>query len=164
MSAFGPRATDVAGNVADGFISTHPDKELLDRYRSKGGRGPAVSTLKICWGPDREECAKRAHHLWRSSGVPGELTQELRSPALFEQASQLVTVESIAEKIPCGPSLEGIVNAFKEHIDNGFDRVYINQIGDNQEEFFAFFSRELMPALAELGAAPDSDASRPAGE
>jgi G6PDH family F420-dependent oxidoreductase len=164
MSAFGPRATDIAAEVADGFISTKPAKELLDRYRSKGGRGPAVSTMKICWGPDADDCAKRAHHLWRSSGVPGELTQDLRSPALFEQASQLVTVESMAEKIPCGPSLEPIVNAFKEHIDNDFDRVYINQIGDNHEEFFRFFSRELLPALAELGAAPDSDASRPAGE
>jgi len=163
ISAFGPKAADAAGKVADGFISTKPDKDTLERYRSKGGRGPAVSTLKICWGPDRDECAKLAHHLWRSSGVPGELTQDLRSPALFEQASQLVTVESMAEKIPCGPSIEPIVDAFKEFIDNGFDRVYINQMGDNQAEFFQFFTRELMPALAELGASPDSDASRPAG-
>src|SRR4029079_5260468 len=33
MSAFGPRATDIAAEVADGFISTKPAKELLDRYR-----------------------------------------------------------------------------------------------------------------------------------
>jgi len=163
MSAFGPRATDVASRVADGFISTKPDKEMLDRYRSNDGRGPAVSSLKICWGPDRDECVKRAHHLWRSSGVPGELTQDLRTPALFEQAAKLVTVESMAENMPCGPDIEPIVDAFKQHIDAGFDRVYINQIGDNHDEFFPFFSRELMPVLAELGAAPDSDASRSGG-
>jgi G6PDH family F420-dependent oxidoreductase len=164
MSAFGPRATDVASKVADGFVSTGPDKELLDRYRSNGGRGPAVSSMKICWGPDRDECAKLVHHLWRSSGVPGELSQDLRSPALFEQASQLVTVEAMAQKVPCGPDLEPIVNSFKEQIDAGFDRIYINQMGYNHDEFFPFFTRELMPALAELGAAPDSDASRETGK
>jgi len=163
MSAFGPRATDVASKVADGFISTKAADDLLGRYRSNGGRGPAVSSLKICWGRDREECAKLVHHLWRSSGVPGELSQDLRTPALFEQASQLVTVDAMAEKVPCGPDVEQIVNAFKEHIDAGFDRVYINQMGYNQDEFFPFFSRELLPALAELGSAPDSDASRDAG-
>ena len=42
------------------------------------------------------------HQLWRSSGVPGELTQGLRTPALFEQAAQLVTVESMADYMPCG--------------------------------------------------------------
>jgi len=57
-----------------------------------------------------------------------------------------------------------IVNAFKEIIDAGYDRVYINQMGYNHDEFFPFFCRELMPALAELGAAPDSDASRTTGQ
>jgi len=164
MSAFGPRAIDVASKVAEGLVSTGPSKELLDRYRSNGGRGPAVSSLKVCWGPDRDECAKLAHHLWRSSGVPGELSQDLRSPALFEQASQLVTVDAMAEKVPCGPDPEPIINAFKELIDAGYDRVYINQMGYNHDEFFPFFTRELMPALAELGAAPDSDASRTTGQ
>jgi G6PDH family F420-dependent oxidoreductase len=164
MSAFGPRATDIASKVADGFVSTGPDKELLDRYRSNGGRGPAVSSLKVCWGPNRDECAKLVHHLWRSSGVPGELSQDLRSPALFEQAAQLVTVEAMAEKVPCGPDIQPIVDSVKAQIDAGYDRVYINQMGYNHDEFFPFFSRELMPALAEIGAAPDSDASREAGK
>jgi len=94
---------------------------------------------------------KRAHHLWRTSGVPGELSQELRSPALFEQASQLVTIESVAEHTPCGPEVEPIVAAVKQSVDAGFDRVFINQIGTNQDEFFRFFTADLMPALSDIG-------------
>src|SRR3954453_1354215 len=111
MSAFGPQAAQVAAEIADGFVSTRPDNELLELYRKAGGRGGASAGVKVCWGPDRDECARLAHHLWRSSGVPGELSQELRSPALFDQASSVVTVEAVADKTPCGPDVEPIVEA-----------------------------------------------------
>ncbi|MEO7556138.1 MAG: LLM class flavin-dependent oxidoreductase [Acidimicrobiales bacterium] len=150
VSAFGPKAADVAARIGDGFVSTKPDKELLDRYRGHGGTGPSTAGVKICWGPDREEAAKLAHRLWRSSGVPGELSQDLRSPALFEQAAQLVTVDAIADKLPCGPDPGPIVEAVKEYVDAGFDRVYVNQIGPDQEQFFKFFTAELAPALADI--------------
>jgi len=159
MSGFGPKATDVASRIADGFISTHPDKDLVERYRSNGGRGSASAGLKICWGPDADECAKIAHRLWRTSAVPGELSQELRSPALFEQASSTVSVDDVRESIPCGPDLDRIVASVQEYEAAGFDRLYISQIGPQQSEFFDFYERDLAPALADVGIAADSDAS-----
>jgi G6PDH family F420-dependent oxidoreductase len=159
MSAFGPKATDVASRIADGFVSTKPDAELFGRYKEQGGRGDASMGLKVCWGPDEDECARLVHHLWRTSGVPGELSQDLRTPAHFKQASQLVTVDSVKENTPCGPEVQPIVDAVKEGIDAGFSRIYLNQIGPQQQEFFRFYTDELAPALAELGASGDSDAS-----
>jgi G6PDH family F420-dependent oxidoreductase len=150
VSGFGPKATDVAARIGDGYVSTSPNKDLVDRYREKGGRGPASAGLKVCWGPDRDECARLAHHLWRTSGVPGELSQELRTPAHFNQAAELVSVESMAEHMPCGPDLQGIVDAVQEYVDAGFDRVYVNQVGPDQEDFFRFYEKELGPALGEL--------------
>jgi len=91
--------------------------------------------------------------LWRTSGVPGELSQELRSPALFDQASTLVTVDSMAENMPCGPDVGPIVEAVREYQDAGFDRLYLNQIGHEQKAFFDFFVAELAPALSEIGVA-----------
>jgi G6PDH family F420-dependent oxidoreductase len=150
VSGFGPKATDVAARIADGYISTSPTKELVDRYREQGGKGLASAGLKICYGDDRDECARLAHHLWRASGVPGELSQDLRAPAYFDQAAQLVTVESMAEKMPCGPDIEPIVDAVKAYIDAGFDRVYLNQVGPRQDDFFEFYENELAGALGEL--------------
>jgi len=151
MSGFGPKATDLAARIADGYVCTSPSKELVDRYRKGGGKGLASGSVKVCWGPDKDDCVKLAHHVWRTSGVPGELSQELRSPALFDQASELVTLESVAEHTPCGPEVEPIVAAIKTSVDAGLDRVFITQIGSHQEEFFAFFSRELVPALKDVG-------------
>jgi G6PDH family F420-dependent oxidoreductase len=150
VSGFGPKATELAARIGDGYVQTSPDKALVDLYRSKGGRGTASAGLKLCWGPDADECARIAHKLWRTSGVPGELSQELRSPAHFEQAAELVTVESMAENMPCGPDAAPIVEAVKEYADAGFDRVYLSQIGERQQEFFDFYKRELAGALDKL--------------
>src|SRR3954454_9583196 len=41
VSAFGPKALEVAARIADGYVSTMPDKQTFDRYRQPGGDGPA---------------------------------------------------------------------------------------------------------------------------
>jgi G6PDH family F420-dependent oxidoreductase len=151
VSGFGPKATDLAARIGDGYVNTSPAKDLLQRYRDKGGRGTADGALKVSWGADKDECANVAHRLWRSGGVPGELSQELRTPALFDQATSNVTVEAMAEHMPCGPDVEPIVAAAKEYVDARFDRMYITQIGPDQAGFFEFFTRELGPALADIG-------------
>jgi G6PDH family F420-dependent oxidoreductase len=159
VSAFGPKAAELAARIGDGFISTHPDGDLVQQYRALGGTGPISGGLKICWGADEEECRQLAHRLWRSGGVPGELSQDLRTPALFEQASSIVDVATATADIPCGPDVDRIAEAVQQYADAGFDRLYINQIGPQQADFFSMFARELEPVLAGLGSAPDSDAS-----
>ena len=150
MSGFGPKSTELASRIADGYVSTTPNAELLETYRSNGGRGEASAGFKVCWGEDRDKCAELAHRLWRTSGVPGELSQELRSPALFEQAASKVTVDDISEVIPCGPDVDAIVAAAKQYADAGFDRLYISQIGPAQDEFFEFVASDLAPALESI--------------
>jgi G6PDH family F420-dependent oxidoreductase len=154
ISGFGPKATAMAARMGDGYVTTSADTELVKKYRDEGGKGPIIGALKVCWGPDRDECAKTAHRLWRTSGLTGQLSQELRTPAIFEQASRLVSVESMTEEMPCGPDVGQIVDAAKEYVDAGFDRLYISQVGPEQDEFFRFFSKELAPALAAVGLKP----------
>jgi G6PDH family F420-dependent oxidoreductase len=151
VSGFGPKSTALAARIGDGWVTTSASNDLVETYRSAGGTGTIDGSLKVCWGPDRDECVKTAHRLWRTGGVPGELSQELRTPALFEQAAQVVTPEQVAEHMPCGPDIDPIVTAAKEFVDAGFDRLYITQVGPAQAEFFAFFERELAPALASVG-------------
>jgi G6PDH family F420-dependent oxidoreductase len=153
ISGFGPKATELAARIGDGFASTKPDKEMVDLFRDKGGKGAASAGTKICWGPDRDQCIELAHRKWRTSGVPGELSQELRTPALFEQAASIVTPEAIAEAMPCGPDIEPIVESVQQYKDAGFDRLYLGQVGD-QESFFEFYRTQLAPALKEIGVDP----------
>ena len=63
VSAFGPEAGDLAARIADGVVTTSPDRDLVEQYRTAGGRGPSIATVKVCWGRDEEVAKKEAHRL-----------------------------------------------------------------------------------------------------
>jgi hypothetical protein len=75
---------------------------------------------------------------------------ELPNPVNFDAYSQLVREEDVAAMIPCGPSVEGIVEGVEQFTDAGFTHVALVQIGDAQQEFCDFYERELAQALRAL--------------
>jgi hypothetical protein len=74
-----------------------------------------------------------------------EAVQVLPTPQHFEPASQLVTEEMIAEATPCGPDIERHVQAIEEYADAGFDEVYVQQIGPEQDLFFEAYRENVIP-------------------
>jgi hypothetical protein len=54
----------------------------------------------------------------------------------------------LAEKLPCGPDPDRVVEKVREFEQAGFDHVYFHQIGRDQEGFFRFWSDELGPKLS----------------
>jgi G6PDH family F420-dependent oxidoreductase len=147
VSAFGPKAIDVAAEIGDGWVTTGPDADLLGRYRSAGGTGPALGAVKVCWAEDEGDARKLAYEMWPTSGIPGQLHQDLPTPAHFEQAASLVTEEAANKGTPCGPDPEPYVAAVRAYADAGFDEVAVTQIGPDQEGFFRFYERELKRRL-----------------
>ena len=147
MSGFGPEATALAARIGDGYVNTSPSRELLQQFDEAGGRGPKLAAVKICYGPDEAAARKLAHQRWRTSGVAGQLNQELAMPSHFEAASQLVTEDLVAESIPSGPDPDRHVEAIQKYVDAGYDEIYIAQVGDDQEGFLNFFAQELRRRL-----------------
>jgi G6PDH family F420-dependent oxidoreductase len=149
VSGFGPKSRSLAARVGDGYVTTAPDADAVDRYRDAGGKGPTVAAMKVCWGEDEAAARKLAHDIWPTTGVPGELSQELPVPAHFEQASEVVTEDMVAEKIPCGPDPQRHAEAIRKYFDAGFDKVYVAQVGDDQDGFFRFWTKELKSRLGQ---------------
>ena len=152
VSGFGPKAVELAARIGDGFVSVGPDGEGLEHYRRGGGRGPATSGLKVCWGEDRDECVRTAHRLWPNEALEGELAQILPSPRHFEQATALVTEAHISEAVACGPDPEEHIAAIQEVVDAGFDEVYVGHIGPRHDGFVDFYAREVLPHFASSAA------------
>ncbi|QSR26926.1 LLM class F420-dependent oxidoreductase [Nocardioides aromaticivorans] len=148
MSAFGEKATRVAADIADGFVSTSPDRELRSLFGDLSGGKPSAAGLKVAWAPTAEEGVEHAHRLWANAGLPGELAQVLPSPRHFEQASQLVTKESTAQGVVAGRDVEEHVQAVQEYADAGFDELYVSNIGPHWREMIAFYGEHVLPRLA----------------
>jgi G6PDH family F420-dependent oxidoreductase len=145
VSGFGPKAVDLAARIGDGYAITIPDAELIARFRSNGGGDKVVQAgMKACWGPDEAEARRTVRRLWPNEALPGELAQVLPTPEHFEQATELVTEEMLAEAVPCGPDLDRHVAAIQEFADAGVDELYIHQIGGPGEDFFSTYAREIL--------------------
>jgi G6PDH family F420-dependent oxidoreductase len=149
VSGFGPRAVGLAGRIGDGFATVMPDADAVRSFRdSGGGRKVVQGGTKVCFGPDEAEAVKTVHRIWPNESLPGELAQVLPTPEHFEQASQLVTEEMIAEAVPCGPDIERHAARIQEYAQAGVDELYIQQVGGGHEAFFEAFARDILPRFA----------------
>jgi len=146
VAGSGPNSAEAAGVLGDGFISTSPEKQLVEKFREGGGDNkPRYGQLTVCWAEDEAQARRLAYEIWPNAGMTGELSQELRTPAHFEQAAKMVREEDIAEQVICGPDPQRHLAGIQKFIEAGFDHVYIHQVGPDQEGFLRFYQREILP-------------------
>ena len=146
VAASGEKAALLAGRIGDGLVSTAPKGEIVETFEQSGGKGkPKFGQLTVCWAKSEAEGKKTALEIWPNAGIPGELGQELPMPAHFEQAAKLVTEETIAKQVVCGPDAERHVAEIQKYVDAGFDHIYIHQVGPDQEGFMKFYKSEILP-------------------
>jgi coenzyme F420-dependent glucose-6-phosphate dehydrogenase len=144
VGAAGPKSAELAGRIGDGLISTSPDHETVQAFEKAGGQGPRYGQMHVCWAKDEKTALRTAHTIWPTSTLPGELGQELPTPAHFEQAVQLVTPEKVKEGVVVGPDAGQYLAKIDEYAQAGFDHVYIHQVGPDQEGFIRFAEREIL--------------------
>ncbi len=147
ISGFGPKAVELAARIGDGYCTVGPDAESVKMFRAQTQNGALVQGgLKVCWGEDEQQARQTVHRLWANEGLPGELAQVLPTPEHFEQASELVTPDML-DDVPCGPDVDKHVEAIQAYADAGFDELYVNQIGPQQDAFFAAYREHVLPRV-----------------
>jgi coenzyme F420-dependent glucose-6-phosphate dehydrogenase len=146
VAAGGPKAAEAAGRLGDGMIGTSPDAEVVRAFRSAGGSGrPRYGQITVCWARSEAEAKRTAYEIWPNAGIKGELSQELPLPAHFEQAAGMIDENAVAEQVICGPDPQRHIEMIKKYADAGYDHIYIHQVGPDQEGFFQFYQREVLP-------------------
>ncbi|MBA2449378.1 MAG: TIGR03557 family F420-dependent LLM class oxidoreductase [Chloroflexi bacterium] len=148
VAANGPRAAELAGRIGDGFVGTAPKEETLQAFEAAGGAGkPCYGEVSVCWAADEAEARRTAHEHWPNAAIKGELSQELPTPGHFEQAAGMVTEDDVAQTVVCGPDPERHLAEIKAYADTGYTHVWVHQVGPDQEGFFRFYEREVLPKL-----------------
>jgi G6PDH family F420-dependent oxidoreductase len=148
VAAAGAQAAELAAKNGDGLVTVAPEKELVEKFAAAGGAAkPRYGQVTVCWAADERSARKTAMEWWASGAVSGELSQELPLPRHFEQAIQMLREEDVAAKVICGPDPAAHIDAIKEFLDADIDHVYVHQVGPDQEGFFNFYSKEVLPAV-----------------
>lgn len=146
VAGSGPTTAAFAAEFSEGLINTAPDAEIIAEFEKAGGRDkPRFGKFTVCWAKTEDEAKKTVNKIWPTSALGGELSQELRTVAHFEQAVKPFDEEDTAESIVCGPDVQKHIEGLQEYIDAGYDHVYVHQIGHDQDGFFQFYAREVLP-------------------
>lgn len=148
IAADGPKAITLAGEKGDGYIGLAPDAELLAQFDNAGGAGkPRYTETQVCWHQDADKAKQIAYEVWPNAATKGQLNQELPLPAHFEQAAEMSGPDDMAATVACGPDPEVHLEQIKKYVDAGYDHICVHQIGPDQDGFFDFYSREILPKL-----------------
>ena len=147
VSGFGAKATDLAARIGDGYINTAPDDELLGVFKAKSGGKPAQAGAKVAYANSAEEGWEHAHRLWPNAGLPGELAQVLPTPEHFEQASELVTMESTRGSVVAGNDPSQHIEQIQAYEAAGYDELYVANMGPHFLEMIEFYGRDVLPKL-----------------
>lgn len=145
----GAKSTEAAGQIGDGFIGVAPKAKLIEQFEAAGGADkPRYGQVTVCWAESEEEARCIVNKVWPNSGLAGELNQELRTVAHFEQAVKTLSEAQRTKNIACGPDPQKHLASIYEFIDAGYDHVYVHQIGWDQDGFFRFYQQEILPHFA----------------
>ncbi len=148
VAVAGASSVELAARVGDGLIGTAPVADSVEQFRSEGGAGkPTYGQLHVCWAEDEETAKQLALKQWPNGAISGSYFLELPLPAHFEEAAEVLDTDDIGESIVCGPDPERHRAAIQEYVDAGYDHVYVHQIGPEQDGFFEFYEREVLPGF-----------------
>jgi hypothetical protein len=118
---------------------------VIRAFDAAGGTGPKLAQLKVAWADKVSDAEDLAFERWPTSGLEGELSQELPTPRHFEQAVSVLHKEDVVRSFACGPDPERHIEAIAKYADAGYDEIYVTQIGPDLEGFLRFYEREVLP-------------------
>jgi coenzyme F420-dependent glucose-6-phosphate dehydrogenase len=148
VAAAQPKAAELAGRLGDAFVGVTPERGLVAEFDQAGGTGkPRYGQLTVCYAETEEQARRTAFEIWPNAGLEGPLSQELAIPEHYEAAAKLLSEDDVAETVICGPNPERHLEAIREYERAAYDHVYVHQVGRDQEGFFRFYEKEILPKL-----------------
>jgi coenzyme F420-dependent glucose-6-phosphate dehydrogenase len=148
IAASGDDAAEVAGRLGDGLVALAPDADVLEGFRNAGGAGkPIVGMTHVCWADSRDHALDTVREFWPTSGIPHLLNAELPLPVHFDEAASVVPEEQISEKMVLGGDVDEHLDELRQYRDAGFDRLWVHQVGPEQEGFLRFYAEKILPEL-----------------
>jgi len=148
----GLQSIETTAPRADFMIAVEPDGAAVEAFdhAARGGAGSRkVGQLPISWDSNRVRAIHRAHEQFRWFAGGWKVNAELPGPAGFAAASQFVRATDVAEQIPCGNSIDDVIDAIRPFSDAGFTDLALIQVGDDAQKAFLDDAPEILGAVAD---------------
>jgi len=157
VATAGPINAKKTGKFADGIITVGAPLEkiggLFDRF-AEGAREagkdpdtmPKVLQVHLSWDETDEQAMANALTEWPNGGMKFPKA-DIRSPHDFEAIAKLVRPEDFRGRMVVSSDPDVHRAEIQRYVDLGFDRVYLHNVGRNQERWIEVFGRDVLPKL-----------------
>jgi probable non-F420 flavinoid oxidoreductase len=136
---------------ADGLITVNADHEhlrqMIDAYRSAGGRGPLHLQVHLSWAPELAEAEALAHDQWRSNVFPPPACWDIDSAETFDTVSEQVTLDQVRRSVLISNDLGWHTEQLAGYVGLGFDQIALHHVGQQQQAWIDAFGAKVLPQL-----------------
>ncbi len=158
VATSGPITARRTGKLCDGIITPGATVDKISGLLAKFEEGareagkdsatmPKILQLHLSWAPTDEEALRNALVEWPNGGMKFQ-KQDIRSPYDFEQMAKLVRAEDFDGRMLISSDPDAHRKEIQKFLDLGVDRVYLHNVGRNQQEWIEVFGRDVLPALS----------------
>ncbi|NCC34079.1 MAG: LLM class flavin-dependent oxidoreductase, partial [Chloroflexia bacterium] len=126
---------------------------ILDSFAvgaKEAGKDPAkmpkLLQLHVSWAETNEEAMQSAMVEWPNGGMNFP-KQDVRSPEDFAAMARLVRPENFKGRVLISSNLDEHRAHLQGFLDLGFDKIYVHNVGRNQEAWIRAFGEHVLPKL-----------------
>ena len=166
VAAFGPTVAEIAGRLADGFLTTasttaaaveghYKDVILpaLEKGAKSAGRDPSKITkafeLHLSYDEDYDRALKSAR-FWAGSLLPAVIKYPVADPREIEEYGKMVGDEQLAEAFAVGTNPEDYVRQLEKYIKMGFENVYIMSGSPDELKTIRMYGKHVIPYIKSI--------------
>jgi coenzyme F420-dependent glucose-6-phosphate dehydrogenase len=144
-----------AASWADGLatVAQAPDAlaDVVDAYRSNGGRGPCVLQVHVSYAETDAAAYGLARHEWTNGVVSPPTSWDLQQPeefdAIVSQLSESEIERRLREAVLIDTDAVSLADRVAELVRIGFDRVHLHHVGEDQSGFLEAAASAILPRL-----------------
>ncbi|HWD04958.1 MAG TPA: TIGR03557 family F420-dependent LLM class oxidoreductase [Amycolatopsis sp.] len=157
IASAGPYTSRKTGELADGLITPGASIDklagILENFNAgakKAGKNgdemPKLLQVHLSWAEDEQTAWDNAIDQWPNGGMKFPKA-DVRSPFDFAQMAKLVRREDFEGRMVISSDPDVHRASLQKYIDAGFNRIYIHNVGRNQEQFLDVFGSQVLPKL-----------------
>ncbi|UFU05272.1 TIGR03557 family F420-dependent LLM class oxidoreductase [Ruania halotolerans] len=157
VATAGPVTARRAGRHADGLITMGGTSEKVGQLFGRFAAGakdagkdatamPRVIRLHLSWARTEAEAVRNAVTEW-PNGAMKFSKADLRSPFEVAQIAKLVRPGDFAGAMVVSADTEDHLREIQRYVDLGASRIYLHNVGRNQDEFLRVFGTDVLPKV-----------------
>ena len=148
VSGFGPKATDLAAKIGDGYINVAPDGEMVQRFKEQSGGKPAQGGGQGRLRPDQGGgLGARPPPVAQRRPARRDGRRSCRPPSTSSRPRELVTEEMTRDSVVAGNDPDDHLEQAKSYAEAGYDEVYVANMGPHFKEMIEFYGEKVLPDL-----------------